>query len=149
MPLAKKRDHVQTYAWNENKKTHGEARVGKRRKVTQYTLEVISGALKNVKHANNWVTLCLSVTCFTVFCVVAAERQASRGSSMTECTNDIMICNWNFVSQHLGRQCSVICGIMTLRILTATVHNQSPNDTTQHPGKTETWTPPFRTPRNW
>jgi hypothetical protein len=53
VPLAKKRDHVQTYARNENKKTHEEAREGKRPKVTPYTSEVISVAIKNVKHANN------------------------------------------------------------------------------------------------
>jgi hypothetical protein len=54
VPLAKKRDHVQTHARNENKNTHEEAGESKRPKVpTQYTSEVISLALQNMKHANN------------------------------------------------------------------------------------------------
>jgi uncharacterized protein (DUF1778 family) len=45
MPLAKKRDHVQTYARDENKKMLDEARERKLPTVTQFTLEVISVAL--------------------------------------------------------------------------------------------------------
>jgi hypothetical protein len=53
MPRAKKRDHVQTYAPDGNKKTHDETWEGVRPKVTQFTSEVIPVVVKNVKHTNN------------------------------------------------------------------------------------------------